>query len=571
MIRSLFAGVSGLKNHQTRMDVIGNNIANVNTVGFKSGRVTFQDMLSQTIQGSAAATGNKGGTNPMQIGLGMGLASIDTIFTDGSPQPTGKQTDLSISGQGLFVLSDGQNQVFTRAGAFDFDTEGNYLVPGTGYKVMGWKADANGKIDSKQDPSGIKIPVGSAMAAQKSSKVPYINNLSAGAKISLAAANALVTTTAAAKAAALAALTPTAKAAVDATAALVTGDAALITTYNNAKGALTATAKASVDAKAALAANPTDPVFIAADAAATAALVAGDAALITTYDTALAALTTTAKASVDATAALVAGDAALITTYNTATADAAAAVTAAATNDNSSSVPTSITVYDSQGNPYNLKGTFEKSAANTWTFTPVGTVVDSAGVTVANVTTTPSTLKFKDDGSYDPAMSTISSITINPAGGPYSGAGSFTVNPDFSTMTQYGGESTAKADVQDGYASGTLDKVTIDPTGVIVGRFSNGQSQNLAQVALAVFNNPAGLNKVGESMFVKSNNSGEPSIGSSDTGGRGKFTPGSLEMSNVDLAQEFSNMIITQRGFQANSKIITVSDEILQELANLKR
>lgn len=552
MMRSLFAGVSGLKNHQTRMDVIGNNIANVNTVGFKAGRVTFQDMLSQTLQGASSAQGSRGGTNPVQVGMGMGLSSIDTIFTDGSFQPTGKQTDLSISGQGFFVLSDGQNQVYTRAGAFDFDTEGNFLVPGTGYKVVGWTADSNGVINAKAQPTSIQIPVGSSMPAQKSSAITYVNNLSASATVSAA----LKLTEAEA------ALTPTAQALVEATEALVNGDGALISSYDTANQALTATARAAIDARAALALDPTNPTLIANEAAATAALVAGDTELIADFDAAKAALTPTAQASIDAKSALLAGDDALIDAYND-------AITNAATAKNTD-VPTSINIYDSQGNAYKLNGTFQKSADNTWLFTPAGTVVDAEGNQVATVTANASTLKFKSDGSYD-NTSTINTITINPAGGPYSGAGAFTVTPDFSTMTQFGGESTAQATYQDGYASGTLGSVTIDPTGTIVGRFTNGKSQNLAQVALAVFNNPAGLNKVGESMFAKSNNSGEPQIGLSDTGGRGKFNSGSLEMANVDLAQEFSNMIITQRGFQANSKIISVSDEMLQELANLKR
>ena len=428
MMRSLYAGISGLRNHQTRMDVVGNNIANVNTVGFKASRVTFQDMLSQTIQGAAGASGNRGGTNPMQIGLGMGLASIDTIFTDGSFQPTGKQTDLAIGGQGFFVLGDGLNQVYTRAGAFDFDTAGNFLVPGTGYKVMGWKADSAGKVDPSQPIQGIQIPVGGGMPAQVSSKLTYAANLSASAK---------------------------------------TGSG--------------------------------------------------------------------------------------------------------------SAAQTSINVYDSQGNTYKLNGTFEKAADNQWSFRPAGTIIDAAGAVVAKVTTSESIMvDFNANGTFKQSTSGAT-IKIDPAdvaivpSSPYKGAGAFILNPDFSTMTQFGGDSTAQATVTDGYGAGTLSKVTIDPTGTIVGRFTNGQSLNLAQVALAVFNNPAGLNKVGENLFIQSNNSGVAQVGQSDSGGRGKFSPGSLEMSNVDLASEFSNMIVTQRGFQANSKIITTTDTMLEELVNLKR
>ena len=142
---------------------------------------------------------------------------------------------------------------------------------------------------------------------------------------------------------------------------------------------------------------------------------------------------------------------------------------------------------------------------------------------------------------------------------------------NYDALKQYGGSSTVQITDQNGYAAGTLESTTIDPSGIIVGKFSNGESQNLAQVALATFNNPGGLNKLGDNLFVRSNNSGEPQRGPAGTGGRGTFTPGTLEIANVDLAQEFSNMIITQRGFQANSKIITTTDEMLQELANLKR
>lgn len=160
-----------------------------------------------------------------------------------------------------------------------------------------------------------------------------------------------------------------------------------------------------------------------------------------------------------------------------------------------------------------------------------------------------------------------STLSFTPTGG----ATAMSVNLTMTGITQYGGASTVQALSQDGYASGTLSETSTDPTGVIVGKFTNGQSKDLAQVALATFNNAAGLTKVGDSMFAESNNSGVAQIGTSGTGGRGTLNPGTLEMSNVDLAQEFSNMIITERGFQANSKIITTTDEMLQTLSDLKR
>ena len=151
------------------------------------------------------------------------------------------------------------------------------------------------------------------------------------------------------------------------------------------------------------------------------------------------------------------------------------------------------------------------------------------------------------------------------------GAAQSSIELDVSALTQYGGASTVQAATQDGYAAGSLDSPTIDTSGIIVGKFSNGRTQNLGQVALATFNNPGGLTRVGDTLFSTSNNSGNPSVGTSGTGGRGTLTPGSLEMSNIDLAEQFSKMIITQRGFQANSKIITTSDTMLEELVNLKR
>ncbi|WP_378957255.1 flagellar hook-basal body complex protein, partial [Pelosinus sp. sgz500959] len=169
----------GLQNHQTRMDVIGNNIANVNTVGFKASRVKFQDVFSQTMQGATGASGNLGGTNPVQIGMGVGVASIDTIFTDGSLQTTGKSTDLAITGKGFFVLSNGTDEVYTRAGGFDFDTAGNFIVPGTGYKVQGWTADSTGAINTSSTATDIKIPGGTQMPNKLTTGIDYTNNLSA--------------------------------------------------------------------------------------------------------------------------------------------------------------------------------------------------------------------------------------------------------------------------------------------------------------------------------------------------------------------------------------------------------
>jgi flagellar hook protein FlgE len=542
MMRSLYAAVSGLKGNQTYMDVIGNNIANVNTVGYKSSNVTFQDMLSQTLQGASSASGTKGGTNPMQVGLGVGVASISTNFADGSTQSTGISTNLAISGDGFFVVGTPTNQMYTRSGDFTTDAQGNF-VNSAGYSVLGWPANASGVVDTTQPISALQIPVGSTMPAKVSTAITLTGNLNASATAldpatvasdadaALLKANALST--------AIGAITP----------ALPTTNAAMVAV--SAAQSAASDAKTAADNLAAAAPNTT-----AAATAAAAALDAAKAAVIA------------ANAAVKAIAADPVAKANAATT-----AAAAALVTAvsAISSSSDSAQPVSYDLYDTQGNKYTLTGTITKTGDNSWTFTPASTIIGGTDgeTTVATVTGGSSTIKFNADGTYD-TSTVFNALTIDPTGGPYAGAGSFTVQPSGSTMTQNGTDSTAKMS-SDGYGAGTLNGKTISSTGQIVGSFTNGLTQVIGQVALAVFNNPDGLLSAGGNLYTKSTNSGEPQIGTASTGGRGTFTPGSLEMSNVDLAQQFTNMIVAQRAFQANSKIITTDDSMLEELVNLKR
>ncbi|WP_312560173.1 flagellar hook protein FlgE [Anaerospora sp.] len=544
MMRSLYAGVSGLRNHQTRMDVIGNNIANVNTVGFKGSRVTFQDVLSQSMKGASAGNGTRGGTNPMQVGLGMGVASIDTLFTDGSFQPTGKPTDLSIQGSGFFILTDGTNQMYTRAGNFDFDNEGNYLVPGTGYKVAGWVADDSGVVNANGPVTGIKIPVGVTMAAKVSTQTTSAGNLSADAPVgtivqapvelydSLGIAHKMNTTY------------------------YKIDNTTWLSKTTVADGSITANTQwqqisfnTNGSFKEAVTINPP-----------------------------------TASA----------------TTLN---------MPSLKMDETPNAVHTANhTVFDADGIPHAISMTFTTNATGDgWTYkisesgvknpTVVEGTMDWDGTqylktphaTPAVPFSSPITVKAGDTNynftftATDPAAAGVD-FTAALAGSTYTakttldnfditpttGATPLSIKANLNALTSYAGESTVQVE-KDGYGAGTLDSKYIDTTGVIVGNFTNGQSKVLGQVALATFNNPSGLNKVGDNLFAKSVNSGDAKVGTSGSGGRGTFNPGNLEMSNVDLAQEFSNMIITQRGFQANSKIITTTDQMLEELANLKR
>ncbi|MHB8170472.1 MAG: flagellar hook protein FlgE [Thermincolia bacterium] len=424
MMRSMFAGVSGLRNHQIRMDVIGNNIANVNTAGFKKSRVTFQDMLNQTVQGASSPQGNRGGTNPQQVGLGMTIASIDTIQTQGNLQSTGKMTDLAVQGDGFFMLGIGSDVVYTRAGMFDVDTNGNLVNP-AGLKVQGWRPNSSGVIDTNSPLTGLTIIKGDSMAPKATTNVAFANNLDASA----------------------------------------------------------------------------------------------------------------ATGTVQ---------------------------------------PLSFKVNDSLGIAHTISAVATKNAAaNRWDVTVTG----PAWATL-NPTTTIRVM-FTAGGAFSSVTDNLGAAITPPAhpnvtGNPGTGATTFAAGPtainlDFSKLTQYSSESTARAISQDGNEAGVLSTYTMDKSGVITGVYSNGLNKVLGQVALVNFDNPPGLIKEGENLYRKSNNSGNPDVGAAGKGGRGTISPGSLEMSNVDLSQEFTDMIITQRGFQANSRIITTSDEMLQELVNLKR
>lgn len=406
MMRSLFAAVSGLKTHQQRMDVIGNNIANVNTVGFKRSRVTFQDMLSQTIRGaSRPVAGGRGGTNPIQIGPGVLLGSIDLIMDGGSLQDTGKETDLGIDGDGFFILSDGGRTYYTRVGSFDFDEEGNLVSLLNGMHVQGWMPD---KPDILTD---IKININESEKAKATTNMVFGGNLDS-------------------------------------------------------------------------------------------------------------------RAATSSTALL------------------------------------RHTVYDSKGQEYTVTIKLTKNEENQWTWELV-TVEDSAGQDIGAGTQT-GEITFNTDGTFNTV--TNNTISFSP-----NGSEPVNITLDFSKLTQYGSDQDAAVESQDGYKSGVLESFTIDQNGNIVGVFSNGITRNLGQIALARFANPAGLLKEGNSLYSITSNSGSPLVGAANSGGFGSIKPGSLEMSNVDLSTEFTDMIITQRGFQANSRVITASDEMLQELVNLKR
>lgn len=457
MMRSLFSGVSGLKNHQTRMDVVGNNISNVNTYGFKYSRVSFQDMLSQTIAGAAKPEENKGGVNPKQVGLGMTVASIDRIFTQGSLQTTGNQTDVAISGDGFFVLSEGEKQYYTRAGTFSTDRDGRLVNPANGLKVQGWMATrgANGEMEVRDngETEDIIIPLFSKEEARETENVRFKCNL----------------------------------------------DARTPVLPENATGRMRASA--------------------------------GVTTTIDVYDNR--------------------GDnhRMTMTFWRTDTNKwtASAAITG-------STVPMQLDVAAGAGQANTANG----GSRMNLTFSPDGRLISIADTNSPDQRNNGQLLV---QGSYrvpgDPAVRTID-LNLGAAG-------------QMEGVTQFSSESTTKAVEQDGYSMGYMESFQIDNSGLITGVYSNGAKKPVGKIAMAVFTNPQGLEAQGENLFEVSNNSGAAIIGPAGQAGRGEMVAGSLEMSNVDLSEQFTDMIVTQRGFQANSRTITTSDQMLQELLNLKR
>ena len=406
MQRSLYSGVSGMRNHQTKMDVIGNNIANVNTTAFKGGTVLFQDILSQTLRGATGPQDNRGGVNPLQVGLGMNIASITNNHTQGSLKSTGRITDMAIQGSGFFMVNDGQTDYFTRDGAFALSPDGYLVQSGTGYRLQGWTTDAQGLIDTAQPLGPLNIPIGSERIANPTTYLQFSGNLHAG------------------------------------------WDAA-------------------------------EPVTM------------------------------------------------------------------------------TTVVYDSLGIAHEVEIVFEKTGNdNEWTWS-----ADYDGSSVGS-----GTINFTDRGSFED-VGEIQQIIIAPG----TGAADISFDLNFSKVTQVVGPMELLPRYQDGYPSGILESFTIGKTGLISGIYSNGLIRELGVVALAGFTNPEGLSKMANNLWLPSANSGGALVGAPGKQGLGTVEGGVLEMSNVDLVNEFTEMITTSRAFQANSRVITTSDEMLAEVVNIKR
>lgn len=413
MIRSMSTALSGLRNHQLMLDVVGNDIANVSTVGFKSSSTVFSDVLTQTLTGASAPGATTGGSNPAQIGLGSRLAGTVQSFTQGAIQSTGRTTDLAIQGDGFFIVENNGQNLYTRAGSFMLDASGNLTTP-DGMLVQGWQPDAAGNIDTNAGLSPIQIRVGDLLPPQQTTTIANGGNLPADAAI----------------------------------------------------GAVSSL---------------------------------------------------------------------------------------------------SVMAYDDQGSGVPINLDYTKTGPDTWVATATaGDPAVAVPLTDANLTFSPAgELLVPADRSIDIAGGVIPGMT-----GPISIDLGDAASPG--RLTQYAGEPSAAITEQNGYATGALQSFDLAQDGTIVGAYSNGRIRPIGRVALAVFNNPGGLERVAGA-WSDTPNSGLAQVGTAGAGGRGLLSAGNLEMSNVDLAEEFTRLIVAQRGFQGNARVITTSDEILQEVVNLSR
>lgn len=778
MMRSLYSGVSGLKNHQTRMDVIGNNIANVNTIGYKKSRVIFKDTFYQAIRGASAATTERGGTNPMAVGLGVSLSSIDQIHTPTATTTTNKTEDLAVDGNGYFILNGGGKSYYTRAGAFDFDESGKLVSKSNGYTVQGWNADGNFVLNPAGNVTDIDISQFLDMPSRATTTIQLSGNLNSALPFkassnevqSLSFANvpnggnpgglftlsmggnttgliqigANGAATAANMQAALEQLSnvgagnvtvnwdqqrgrydiqftgilkntdiPTlvlTTPEIEETVAGIAGTTSEVqtlslggaasgsytlsygggTTAPIAAGASAADVQTAIETLPGLGGNVTvaasgsdytitfaNTMGNVASLAFGAAFTGGAATVATTtasqtplnilpvnevqtlnltssaagtftlgyggvntaalpYDAGAAAIQTALETNpalngnirVEQVTAPVAGvsggsyrisfinglqgtnvaQLAITNTGSTGTIRTETQGSPAGNPLSAESIVVPQNVYDSQGNSLIVYYRFFKYEIQPGTNPGVTPVVEPITRWGCDVSLDPlfeqqtgylanADLRTVDISGATPAapagdekMTRIYNIQFDEAGlvinpencnttfsinrqvpPPGTGTANITVNTDFQDLTQFASASSAKVTYQDGYAAGKLVSKSIGVDGIIQGTYDNDQTKDLACVALRNFQNPGGLKQAGGTLFQESANSGALPIDAPGVNGLGAIMPGNLEMSNVDLSEEFTDMIITQRGFQANSRIITTSDEMLQELVNLKR
>jgi flagellar hook protein FlgE len=569
---TLYTGLSGLDVNQTRLNVVGNNIANVNTVAFKSSRALFKPQFYVTDSGGAPPDNDFGGTNPSQRGLGAVVATIEKDFSNGALEPTGKPTDLAIDGDGFFIVQ-GSEQTYTRDGSFSLNSA-NQLVTSTGEFVQGFGVDADGNVASGR-LGDITIPLGTTTVARPTTKATMEGNLNANGPVasgaSILTSQVLTTVGGLAQPNGTTLLTNLASAATPATPLMNAGDTYTLAGQKGGRtlpsSTFTVTGTSTVQDllnfyRDGLGIDTTVP-----DDGNPATPLGGGAIEADATNPVGARLVVTGNLGKDNALSL-AGNSFVNQSGGTPLTFADGTNAAGiASNPAGESVHTTMVVYDSLGTPLTVDVTAvlesKSNAGNTWRF-----YAGSGDDTDTALALGTGTLTFGSDGKLIDSSGTTINLDRNGTGA----ASPVSVNLDFSSMTSLTSrDSELLMTVQDGSAIGTLNAFNIGADGTITGAFTNGLTRTLGQVAMAMFSNPTGLTDKGGNQFAAGANSGAAMITSPLALGAGEIRAGSLELSNVDLSQEFINLIISSTGFSAASRVITTSDQLLTELLNSSR
>jgi flagellar hook protein FlgE len=535
---SIMASLTGIQAHQFMLDVIGNNLSNANTTGYKSARVTFSEMMNQTLRPAAAGSDNLGGVNPVQIGLGVEVGSVTRDFSQGRLQDTGNPLDLSMDGAGFMCLNDGTRTLFTRSTTFSLDAN-SYLVDSvSGYRLY------------STENTPIRIPYDDQIPAQKTTEIDCAGNLTTGADVPQAEVLASIGAFTSGGAPATAAtdlndLTTNSADYADGDSILLTGTRTdgspftpvvftygagndgttlgdIVNTINSIYGA-EATATLDADGRITLTAAEVGPSSLS--------LQMSDNGGVSHTDWTQHAL-------------YVQSDGA-----------------------NGGEHRISSTVYDSRGEAHILSMTFQRTGEREWTM--LATLSDSTGTLTKS---TIENIRFNTDGSFNSvgeggANAQQLVIDYGTAAEPQTIMFDFGTSGGFGGLTLFGGNSTAAAMGQNGFAPGTLKSFNIGRDGVIQGLYTNGQRQDISQIRIASFDNPEGLESMGGGKWAETVNSGDPIYGTAMSGRSGAIVSASLEGSNVDTAEELTKLIIAQHGFQMSTRAMSVSSRTLQELA----
>ena len=534
---SLVSGISGLQASQTALNVIGDNLANLNTAGFKGSRVNFATSLSQTISSASGPSGGLGGRNPVEVGTGTSVSSIDKDYSQGNLTPTGRPFDLAIEGDSFFILTDTFADFYTRVGSFNLD-KNNDLVDsgGTGLKVKGTTGSA------------INVPVNDSVPGRATTVSNISGNLDTG--FNTGAVNQILITnspfTTAGPVAAVAA--DNLNSLLQNTVPYVAGDKLDVqgTEHN---GTTVSTG------------------FIYGGGAGQDGTTLGDLRdfISANYGSAVATIDASGNIVLSADPA---GPSDLTLTIADATGNTGASTFGnfnINTTGSGDVYVTAIPIFDIQGSSHLVSLTFEKTADDTWDLTP--TMKPSSGTVTDAVTS----INFNSNGSFASVTGT-SAITVT-----YPDASTQTINLDFGAptafngLTQFGGTASAAGVDQDGHEEGLFSSASINSDGKVIAAFTNGQTKNVGQIQLAIFSNPTGLSSLGDNLLETTVASGDAILKTAQPGKVGSIVNGVLEASNVDIAEEFTKMIVAQRSFQANARTITTTDEVLQELVSIVR